>query len=121
MLQKKRRQYKHWNSSLQSSPTRVGVNVYLGWRHPPSPLLQAENMIKNPELTLFFFFSNFTTHVVLIFFRDLRKRTMSDSLISIPKDDTLTYPFCRLQLVVETLVHSTYEPTNQDSIKVSKV
>ena len=37
-------------------------------------------------------------------------------------DNTQNYPFYRLQLVVETFGQSTKnEPTNQNSIKVSKV
>ena len=37
-------------------------------------------------------------------------------------EDTQNYPFYRLQLVVETFGQSTKnEPTNQNSIKVSKV
>ena len=32
---------------------------------------------------------------------------MADKLIYIPKDDTQNYPFCKLQLVVETFGHST--------------
>ena len=39
----------------------------------------------------------------------------------IPKDDTQNYPFWILQLVVETLGHSSNEPTNQNSLKVPKV
>ena len=29
-------------------------------------------------------------------------KTMADKLMYIPSDDTQNYPFCRLQLVVET-------------------
>ena len=36
----------------------------------------------------------------------------------IPNYDTQSYPFCRLQLVVEAFGHST---TNENLIKVSKV
>ena len=39
----------------------------------------------------------------------------------ISNNDTQNYPFHRLQLVVETLGHSTNEPNNQNSIKVPKV
>ena len=35
-----------------------------------------------------------------------------------PNDDTENYPFCRLQLVVDTQLN---EPTNKDLIKVPKV
>ena len=45
---------------------------------------------------------------------------MVDKLIYIPNDDPKNYPFCRLQLVVETFGHST-KLTNQKSIKVSMV
>ena len=33
-------------------------------------------------------------------------KTMADKLMYIPNDVTQKYPFCRLQLVVETLGHS---------------
>ena len=46
---------------------------------------------------------------------------MADKLSYIPNDDTQNHSFCRLQLVVETFGYSTYEPTNQNSIKVPKV
>ena len=46
---------------------------------------------------------------------------MANRLIYIPNDYTQNYFFCRLQLVVETFGHSTYEPTNQNSMKVPKV
>ena len=32
----------------------------------------------------------------------LRDKTMADKLLYTPNDDTQKYPFCRLQLVVET-------------------
>ena len=32
---------------------------------------------------------------------------MADKLMYIPDDDTQNYPFCRLQLVIETFGHST--------------
>ena len=38
-------------------------------------------------------------------------------LMYIPNDDKQNYPFCRLQLVVETFVHLT---TNLNSIKMLK-
>ena len=43
---------------------------------------------------------------------------MADKLMCTSNDDTQNYPFCRLQLVVKTFGHSTYdnEPTNQNSI-----
>ena len=44
---------------------------------------------------------------------------MADKLMYIPKDDTTNYPFCILQVVVETF--GLNEPTNQNSIKVPKV
>ena len=47
----------------------------------------------------------------------LRDKTIADKLMYIPSNDTQNYPFCRLQLVVETF----NEPTNQNSIKVPKV
>ena len=37
----------------------------------------------------------------------LRDKTMSNKLIYIPNDNTQNYPFCRLQLVVESFKHST--------------
>ena len=43
---------------------------------------------------------------------------MADKLINIHTDDTQNYPFCRLELVVETQLIST---TNQNSVKVPKV
>ena len=46
---------------------------------------------------------------------------MADKLNYIPNDDTLNYPFCRLQLVVERLDTQLNEPTNQNAIKVPKV
>ena len=40
----------------------------------------------------------------------------------IPNENTQNYPFCRLQLVVETFGNSTKcEPTNQNTLKVPKV
>ena len=46
---------------------------------------------------------------------------MSDKLMEVPSDNTHKYYICRLLLVVETFGYSTYEPTNQNSIKVPKV
>ena len=46
---------------------------------------------------------------------------MTDKLMYIPNEDTQNYPFCRLQLVVETFGHSTSEPNNLNSTKVPKV
>ena len=43
---------------------------------------------------------------------------MAFKLMYIPNDYTQNYPFCRLQLVVETQIN---ELTNQNSIKVPKV
>ena len=39
----------------------------------------------------------------------------------VPNDGTQNYAFCRFQLVVEPLNIQLNEPTNQNSIKVSKV
>ena len=39
----------------------------------------------------------------------------------IPNDDTHNYPFCRLELMVETFGHLTKCSINQNSIKVPKV
>ena len=50
------------------------------------------------------------------------KKTICVVIISIyPNYGTQNYPFCRLQLVVETVGHSTYEPNNLNSTKVPKV
>ena len=43
---------------------------------------------------------------------------MADKVMYIPNDDTQNYPFCRLQLVVETLDTQLNEPTNQNPLKV---
>ena len=53
--------------------------------------------------------------------RDKRDNTMAEKLMNIPNDDTQNFPFCKLQLVVETFGYSTYEPTNQNLIKIPKV
>ena len=37
----------------------------------------------------------------------LRDKTVAEKLMYIPNDDTQNYLFCRLQIVVETLGHST--------------
>ena len=42
---------------------------------------------------------------------------MADKLMYIPNDNKQNYPFCRLQLVVETFGH----PGIQNSFKVPKV
>ena len=36
-----------------------------------------------------------------------RDKTIADKFMYIPNDDTQNYPFCRLQIVVETFEHST--------------
>ena len=36
-----------------------------------------------------------------------REKTITDKLMYIPNDDTQNYPFCKLQLVVETFGHLT--------------
>ena len=36
-----------------------------------------------------------------------RDKIIADKLMYIPNNDTQIHPFCRLQLVVETFVHST--------------
>ena len=46
---------------------------------------------------------------------------MADNLMYISNDDTQNFPFCRLQLEVETFGHSINESTNQNSIQVSKL
>ena len=46
---------------------------------------------------------------------------MAGKLIYIPNYDTINYPFCRQQFVVETFGNLTYKPTNQNSIKVPTV
>ena len=46
---------------------------------------------------------------------------MADKFMYIPKDDAKKYVFCRLQLVVETFGHSTYETNQHNSIKVPNV
>ena len=47
---------------------------------------------------------------------------MADKLMYIPhKDDTQNYPFCTLQLMVQTFGHSAYEQTNENSLRVPKV
>ena len=46
---------------------------------------------------------------------------MDDKLINISSDYTQNYPFCRLQLVVESLDTQLNDPTNQNSIKVPYV
>ena len=46
---------------------------------------------------------------------------MTNKLMYIPNDETQIYPYFRLQLVIETFENSTYEPTNQNSIKKNKV
>ena len=43
---------------------------------------------------------------------------MDDILMYIPNDNLQNYPFSKLQFVVERFEHS---PTNQNSIKVSRV
>ena len=43
---------------------------------------------------------------------------MADKLMYIPNADTQNYPFCRLQLVVDTQLK---ESTNQNELKVPKV
>ena len=42
---------------------------------------------------------------------------MADKLMYIPNNDTRNYPFCGLQLMVETFRHS----TNQNSLKSPKL
>ena len=42
---------------------------------------------------------------------------MADNLMYIPNDDTQNYPSCRLQLVDETLGHSSNEQTTKNEIK----
>ena len=46
---------------------------------------------------------------------------MADKLMYILIGDTQNYPFCRLQLVGETLDTQLNEPTNHNSVKVPKV
>ena len=43
---------------------------------------------------------------------------MANKFMYIQNDDTQNYPFCRLQLVVDTQL---IEPTNQNSIRIPKV
>ena len=45
---------------------------------------------------------------------------MADKLVSIPNNDTQSYPICRLQLMVEILDIQPNNPTNQNLIKVLK-
>ena len=45
---------------------------------------------------------------------------MADKLMYIPNDYTQNFPFCRLQLVVETF-KTLNKPTNQNAMKVPKV
>ena len=45
---------------------------------------------------------------------------MNIKLMYISNDDTQNCPYCRLQLVVETFGHWSYELTNKNSIIVPK-
>ena len=45
---------------------------------------------------------------------------MADKSMYIPNDDTQNYPFFRLKIVVESSDTELDEPTNQNSIKISK-
>ncbi len=51
----------------------------------------------------------------------LRDKTMADKMMYIPNDDTQNLTICRLQLVVETIVHSTKLTNQSNFTKVSKV
>ena len=46
---------------------------------------------------------------------------MADKWMYIPNDDSQNYPFCRLQLVVESFYTQLGKPTNQNLLKVPKV
>ena len=46
---------------------------------------------------------------------------MADNLMYITKMTTQNYTFCRLQLLVETIVTQLNKPNNQDSTKVPTV
>ena len=46
---------------------------------------------------------------------------MADKLMYNPYDDTENYPFCRLQLVVETFGHSSWWTNQSKFNKVSKL
>ena len=52
--------------------------------------------------------------------RNQRVKTMADTLMYIPKDDTQNYPFCRLKLMVETYEHSTLCIKQSKFTQVSK-
>ena len=45
-------------------------------------------------------------NVIIFIDRISRDKTMINKLMYIPNDVTQNYPFCRLQLVVETFGHS---------------
>ena len=46
---------------------------------------------------------------------------MADKSMYLPNDDTQNYPFCRLELVIETLETQLNESTNHNSLKSPKV
>ena len=46
---------------------------------------------------------------------------MADKLLNFPNHGTKSYPICRLHLVVGRLNTQLNEPTNQNSIKITKV
>ena len=48
-----------------------------------------------------------------------RDRTIAVKFMYIPNDDTQNYPFCKLQLVVETFWPN--KPTNQNPLKDPKI
>ena len=45
---------------------------------------------------------------------------MADKLMYIPTDDTQNYPFCRLELVVETFEHSNQNSKNPQSCQANE-
>ena len=46
---------------------------------------------------------------------------MADKLFYVPNNGTKSYPICRLHLVVGCLDTQPNKPTNQNSIKITKV
>ena len=71
---------------------------------------------KNPRILSKPALGNFTTNI-----QGYRDRTMTKKLMYIPNDDSQNCPFCRLQLVVETLDTKLNKLTNHNSLKPLKL
>ena len=90
--------FRKLKARVSSAPERIWFVNY-NFRQQRNSHFLKPTQLYNQVLT-------FSLYTLYISGRQMNE-TMASKLIYIPNDDAQNYPFCRLQLVVETFEHST--------------